>query len=529
MAAFRRGTKVYAKIESLSAQTDIADLTALAAVNQCDMERLSHLQTRSDALRSEAGQLRLQVAKADLDLFRRVLAVGSGLNGIEWGKYSPLRGSVHAARKRHEDATVNAFRGSAIPGMLSDAWRAFIEAGETYIQSTQPNGYPAEGQPCVYCRQPLLPAAVDLVHRYRDFCNDQPKKEVTEAQAALDDFTRPFLEMGVSALQADVIRRVESMDPGAVPPVLQQSLALTESAIKVQHRYADGDEVGETDAKQLQQIALDVIGLARTAVQQADELVTELAAAVGEREKTLADLTNEISELEARVKLAEVIEGVKQQVGNAKWVVDAERVSGRFTGLLRSLTEVAKTASQELLNRDFERLFENERKALRAPEIRLEFPGREGEQKRRKRLAKHVLSEVLSEGEQKVIALADFLAEAAMPQTVAPVVFDDPVTSLDYKRLQHVVDRIVELSSTRQVVVFTHNIWFTAELLNRFEKSPGACSYYEISNEDAPGKVEQLQHPKWDTPTKIAKEVEERIRNAEKLTGAVREDVVRAG
>ena len=140
-----------------------------------------------------------------------------------------------------------------------------------------------------------------------------------------------------------------------------------------------------------------------------------------------------------------------------------------------------------------------------------------------------MLSEVLSEGEQKVIALADFLAEAAMPQTVAPVVFDDPVTSLDYKRLQHVVDRVVGLSGERQVVVFTHNIWFTAELLNRFEKNPAACSYYEISNEDAPGKVEKLQHPKWDMPTKIAKEIEERIRNADKLTGAVREDVVRAG
>jgi hypothetical protein len=70
-------------------------------------------------------------------------------------------------------------------------------------------------------------------------------------------------------------------------------------------------------------------------------------------------------------------------------------------------------------------LFEEERKALRAPRVRLEFPGREGEPKRRKGPAKRALSEVLSEGEQEVIVLADLPAEAAMPQTVAPVVFED--------------------------------------------------------------------------------------------------------
>jgi hypothetical protein len=136
----------------------------------------------------------------------------------------------------------------------------------------------------------------------------------------------------------------------------------------------------------------------------------------------------------------------------------------------------------------------------------------------------------LSEGEQKAIALADFLAEAGLPSIAAPIVFDDPVNSLDYKRLRHVVDRIVQLSATRQVVVFTHNIWFTAELLARFEKAPAEdCRYYEISSEgDSIGLIEAVPHgPKWDTPKEIAKKIEERIRNAEKATGVAREDLIR--
>ena len=171
-------------------------------------------------------------------------------------------------------------------------------------------------------------------------------------------------------------------------------------------------------------------------------------------------------------------------------------IANTFGGLTRSLTGVSKAATEDLVNQDFERLFGDECKSLRAPQVKLEFPGRDAQSKRRKSLVpKHALSEILSEGEQKVIALADFLAEAAMPQTNAPVILDDPVNSLDYKRLQYVVDRIVQLSAERQVVVFTHNIWFTAELLNRFEKNPGDCRYYEVSSEDrVPGKVEPLQH-----------------------------------
>lgn len=140
------------------------------------------------------------------------------------------------------------------------------------------------------------------------------------------------------------------------------------------------------------------------------------------------------------------------------------------------------------------------------------------------------LSEVLSEGEQKVIALAEFLAEASLPKASAPFVFDDPVNSLDYKRLRHVVDRIVKLSETHQVVVFTHNIWFAVELLARFEKMPGQCAYHEVSSESGTvGLVEAGAHPRWDTPPKIRVRVSNVIQDAQKETGVTREALVRMG
>ena len=57
-------------------------------------------------------------------------------------------------------------------------------------------------------------------------------------------------------------------------------------------------------------------------------------------------------------------------------------------------------------------------------------------------MASYKPAQVLSEGEQKALALADFLAEVTSVPASSPVVFDDPITSMDYRRIHEVCDRI---------------------------------------------------------------------------------------
>lgn len=73
------------------------------------------------------------------------------------------------------------------------------------------------------------------------------------------------------------------------------------------------------------------------------------------------------------------------------------------------------------------------------------------------------IEQVLSEGEIKAIALALLLAALELKPKKNPVVFDDPVNSLDNTILRKFADRIVELDN--QVILFTHNIWLTKHLL----------------------------------------------------------------
>ncbi len=74
------------------------------------------------------------------------------------------------------------------------------------------------------------------------------------------------------------------------------------------------------------------------------------------------------------------------------------------------------------------------------------------------------LPRVLSEGEQTALGLAGFFTEAYFDTTASALVLDDPVTSLDHMRRDRVAARLVEFARDRQVIVFTHDIAFVADL-----------------------------------------------------------------
>ncbi len=73
---------------------------------------------------------------------------------------------------------------------------------------------------------------------------------------------------------------------------------------------------------------------------------------------------------------------------------------------------------------------------------------------------------VLSEGEQRALSLACFLAESHVAGKRSAIILDDPVTSLDHGRVRRVARRLVDEAATgRQVIIFTHNLVFYHEIM----------------------------------------------------------------
>lgn len=76
------------------------------------------------------------------------------------------------------------------------------------------------------------------------------------------------------------------------------------------------------------------------------------------------------------------------------------------------------------------------------------------------------INSILSEGEQKIIALSNFLAECTIDNRLNTIIFDDPVTSLDMDYRDLIATKIVQLSQNRQIVVFTHDLSFLRLLID---------------------------------------------------------------
>ena len=77
---------------------------------------------------------------------------------------------------------------------------------------------------------------------------------------------------------------------------------------------------------------------------------------------------------------------------------------------------------------------------------------------------------MLSTGEQTALATAFFLAELRVSNERSAIVLDDPISSLDHQRREHLAARLAEEAQRRQVVVLTHDLVFVAYLLEKAEE-----------------------------------------------------------
>jgi energy-coupling factor transporter ATP-binding protein EcfA2 len=496
---FSRDGSLYAKIDTLGPTTDLSELVALANVRDEEEAELVQLTERVNALQSKTTDAQLKVASDEADVLQRVLDVLKVAEVFDFERYHKAIEDIQSAEKAHIHATKEALLSYEIPGVLNASWQSFIEAGEAYLSEHSSPEYPTTEDACPYCLQPLTAAAIELIQKYREFCRNALQAAVKKAREEYNNTVSALNGLTTNPLIEELVRRIHALSSESTQyECLVAASSFVRSIDSMQKAIAAQEESYSAPIK-------DKISTTRPLIDARLSSLTELIQGLREdlerRKSLLQEEKLKLQTLQDRITLRELLPGIRKYVESAKWSSQAKTLLNRFANIGRTLTENSKLASEHLLNKDFEDTFVAECEALRAPKVILDFPGRRGQPARRKSLSpQYRLSATLSEGEQKVIALADFIAEALLRRSPTPLVLDDPVTSLDYRRLQHVVDRLVELSQERQVIIFTHNIWFTMELLSRFDSDRKACSYFDISEEGMErGIVSAGSSPRLDT------------------------------
>jgi hypothetical protein len=91
-----------------------------------------------------------------------------------------------------------------------------------------------------------------------------------------------------------------------------------------------------------------------------------------------------------------------------------------------------------------------------------------------------------------------------------------------------VAERLIVLSQSNQVIVFTHDIWFATTLYALSEKS-NHFAYFEMTDEGGKGKVSRGSHPASESIGTIRKDINAIIQTANGEEGQARVALVRQG
>lgn len=458
-------------VAGLNAKTNVEEVEKLAVLCPDEITRRDELEKslKADNPKEKAAQLRLRAARVT-QLANNAVEKSGIVNSAAVAKLKDLAEAYHTAKAAAELAA-NVFKNDAtlLLGTGGDVWKELFEAARKFSLEAFPDKkFPqlGDGAPCPLCQQPLNDGAARLI-RFEEFVQQEAEKNTRACKKALADVYKPF-EAQILALSFDdvLFREIESIDKTLANATREFEKMLLERHKAIKQACADRswDKVTPEPASP----AVQLQTLASNLSKEADDL--EKAA----DEKTRATLQSEFNELDARLKLGKlkstVITAIEKFALAAKLAVCLSAV--KTNAITMKSTELAeKVISKELadaLNQEF--------KALGAGNLHVSLATRAVKGKTLHKLKLELPqarnpTEILSEGEQRAIAVGSFLAEVNIGKGAGGVIFDDPVSSLDHKRRERVATRLVQEASKRQVIVLTHDIYFLWILMHEAEQS----------------------------------------------------------
>lgn len=468
-------TEIAKNLLGIPAKTKAEDIEMLATLSEADLERLVLLnKTLAEVDPKQKASALRQKASRFTSLKDRI-AVAIGVVNEE--KVSLLQVLIGKSNTAKVAAELAATEFKATPGQLAgtggEEWKTLFEAARTFAKISHADyefpRLPADAA-CPLCQNALGQDGVGRLLRFETFIKATAEKAAKDAREAAAVPFKVIQQASVDLMFRDaLVEEVTELGPEIATACagLQEALEKRQSAVlqAAAGKLAWDEILGLSDDPQpgLAEIINRLLKQADTFDATADEKIR--AAMVSER-----------AELDARRRLAEVkaavLEAITKHELCRKLQACIDGMEAR--GISRKSTDLSRTtASQELadaLNTELKLLKVHNLSVVMKPEspggktqfkLTLQLPGG------------GTPAAILSEGEQRAIAIASFMAELRLGKGRGGIVFDDPVSSLDHRRRWEVAERLARESLTRQVIVFTHDIYFL-HILEQKAKEVGA-------------------------------------------------------
>ena len=331
-------------------------------------------------------------------------------------------------------------------------WKVGRSYYEKCIHEENGNGFAKPGSVCPLCLQRVEGDQLRRFSSVDDYINGSFSEAYTSAR---NKYKSTFLSLTEHTYSSTQIK--DSLTGILADEVINQ---LVEFYKKINEW--ESDLFSKSTFQEMCSIGkLECIITVSRVIEALETEIASLKSALNEEKQE--EYKKELQHLQYRYWVFQQIELIQSIIQNEKQKKELE--AGLQLLKTNRITSESNQLADSLITDAYIQRFSMEMKAL-APDLKVKLE--KGQSQKGKSPYKVVLDttdklrnnpvEVLSEGEQRIVALAAFFADATGRNEQTPIIIDDPISSLDYNYEEAATKRIVELARERQVIVFTHRI-----------------------------------------------------------------------
>ncbi|MET3472446.1 energy-coupling factor transporter ATP-binding protein EcfA2 [Novosphingobium sp. 1529] len=467
------GTTAHALINRLQVTTARRDLPSEAAI-EAAAAWSTDVDTELNGLNAQLIQGPLAMAArcdriavacnaAAADLERVAAPLDHLIVGLDWPMIVARQEKTLAA----ETLAAEQLGGQPIAATGSVVWKSLYQLARQFAAEANvchPSVAFDIGDPCPLCQQPLGQDAVHRLTAFDAYVAGKATQEAADAAAAV-------------STRLTTLRALTFRPDTELTTLLAEAAAESESSASLVHNTLAYHRMLalRRDAVVLQLTSEQRSDFAPLAPSPAVRL-REWATALTAHATVLRSSDHDTARISARV--AELtaqrqVHGQRTELLARRLELDTLHAWKACEAALNTapLSRLMSTLRKELTSPALEARIQAEIQALALHHIPLKFADKSDRgasmfevELRTDRKARK--ARVLSEGEQRALSLACFLAESHVAGKRSAIILDDPVTSLDHGRVRRVARRLVDEAATgRQVIMFTHNLVFYHEIM----------------------------------------------------------------
>ncbi|MDD5457436.1 MAG: hypothetical protein PHV30_10470 [Candidatus Margulisbacteria bacterium] len=476
------------KINHQTTDEDIKRMTTWSDKHELSLSSISQRLTNIDPVGIQYKQIRLNNIKQRCQmLLQKIQNISQILSVDGVASINETLKKLNAAEQAMHLVSIEMFKQEPVSGGGTSEWQLLYNTAKDYsLKIAYPSAqFPniEEQSRCVLCMQPLSPEAKERFKRFHAFMDQRVKQEYKTQNDKLIQTISQLSSLPINYSDFnDVTSEVKIRKQLDVTPVL---ISINEFVAKMINFCKKKEpSLGEIELAEISKIIPETISAIEI------EISTLMKDAKPEEiiklQKNQDELVSQRALSFNRDKIFFHIHSLKRnnQIDLCSAKIDTRGITSKAKSLIASnLTPALLLAIQEEL-----KLL-----GLRHLPVNIQTIGSKGETMHKLELKGKIvqksikLTEVLSEGEQRVVAIGSFLAEIGVSGRSNPIVFDDPVSSLDHLYREKIADRLAFESAKRQVILFTHDIAFLSLLWSKSILYKVPFTSVTVYKEEQPG------------------------------------------